>query len=175
MRNRSYPSDVYFWTEGSAEMDKIQLTKKTSEGYTTSNASTEGFAYINLQGEGYFLMPLTTDGTTANRSTAFAIYNEAGNIVAYNADNLKTHASQIFGSFIVVPNNETSVYIYRFAAGLIAQKFLFEVPADPTAIEVIEAENAPVEYYNLQGVKVANPEKGLFIKKQGNKATKVVL
>ena len=36
-------------------------------------------------------------------------------------------------------------------------------------------ENAPVEYYNLQGVKVANPENGIFIKKQGAKATKVVL
>ncbi len=35
--------------------------------------------------------------------------------------------------------------------------------------------NAPVEYYNLQGVKVANPENGIFIKKQGNKTTKVVL
>ena len=36
-------------------------------------------------------------------------------------------------------------------------------------------ENAPVEYYNLQGVKVARPENGIFIKKQGAKATKVVL
>lgn len=36
-------------------------------------------------------------------------------------------------------------------------------------------ENAPVEYYNLQGVKVENPENGIFIKRQGAKATKVVL
>ncbi len=41
--------------------------------------------------------------------------------------------------------------------------------------ETLVDENAPVEYYNLQGMKVANPENGLFIKKQGNKATKVVL
>ena len=34
--------------------------------------------------------------------------------------------------------------------------------------------NAPVEYYNLQGIKVANPSNGVFIKKQGNKAIKVV-
>ena len=47
----------------------------------------------------------------------------------------------------------------------------------PSAIDIIEAEdvNAPVEYYNLQGVKVANPENGIFIKRQGAKATKVVL
>ncbi len=37
---------------------------------------------------------------------------------------------------------------------------------------VVEDENAPVEYYNLQGVRVANPANGLFIVKKGNKATK---
>ncbi|MBR6639189.1 MAG: hypothetical protein IKL35_02380, partial [Muribaculaceae bacterium] len=31
---------------------------------------------------------------------------------------------------------------------------------------------APVEYYNLQGMKVANPQGGIFIKVQGNKVTK---
>lgn len=35
--------------------------------------------------------------------------------------------------------------------------------------------NAPVEYYNLQGVKVENPANGIFVKKQAGKATKVVL
>lgn len=36
-------------------------------------------------------------------------------------------------------------------------------------------DNAPVEYYNLQGVKVENPSNGIFIKKQGSKTAKVVL
>ena len=44
-----------------------------------------------------------------------------------------------------------------------------------SAIDAIGADAADVEYYNLQGVKVANPSNGVFIKKQGNKATKVVL
>ncbi|MBQ7941797.1 MAG: N-acetylmuramoyl-L-alanine amidase [Muribaculaceae bacterium] len=44
------------------------------------------------------------------------------------------------------------------------------------AIENVKDDtDAPVEFYNLQGVKVANPENGIFIKKQGSKATKVVL
>ena len=34
---------------------------------------------------------------------------------------------------------------------------------------------APVEYFNLQGVKVQNAENGIFIRKQGDKAEKVVL
>ena len=37
-------------------------------------------------------------------------------------------------------------------------------------------ENAPVEYFNLQGVRIENPAKGgLYIKRQGNTATKVIV
>lgn len=39
---------------------------------------------------------------------------------------------------------------------------------------IIAAPQGEVEYYNLQGVKVANPENGVFIRVQGGKATKVV-
>lgn len=45
--------------------------------------------------------------------------------------------------------------------------------AEGSGVASIEAdENMPVEYYNLQGVKVANPENGLYIVKQGNKVSK---
>ena len=46
---------------------------------------------------------------------------------------------------------------------------------DTTGIADIEADNnvAPV-YYNLQGVRVANPENGMFIEVRGNKAVKVI-
>lgn len=42
---------------------------------------------------------------------------------------------------------------------------LFEINAD---------ENAPVEYFNLQGIRVANPDNGVFIRRHGNTVTKVV-
>ncbi|MBQ9073976.1 MAG: hypothetical protein IJY30_05945 [Muribaculaceae bacterium] len=48
--------------------------------------------------------------------------------------------------------------------------------ANKSGIKAISVdENAPVEYYNLQGVKVANPQNGLYIRVQGNKAVKVIL
>lgn len=34
---------------------------------------------------------------------------------------------------------------------------------------------APVEYYNLQGVRIDNPANGIFIRRQGSKAQKIVL
>lgn len=47
-----------------------------------------------------------------------------------------------------------------------------------TGVEGISAEadaDAPVEFYDLQGRKVANPQGGIFIRRQGNKVTKVAL
>ena len=40
---------------------------------------------------------------------------------------------------------------------------------------VVEGADAPVEYFNLQGVRVAAPEAGIFIRRQGNKVEKVVI
>ena len=40
---------------------------------------------------------------------------------------------------------------------------------------IVVDDNAPVYYYNLQGVKVNNPTNGLYIKVQGNKASKVLV
>lgn len=44
------------------------------------------------------------------------------------------------------------------------------------AVEGIEVENnVPAEYYNLNGVRVNNPEKGIYIVKRGEKVTKEVV
>ena len=51
------------------------------------------------------------------------------------------------------------------------------VKASEAGIEGVEIDsnNAPAVYYNLQGVKVANPENGVFIKVQGGKVSKVLV
>ncbi len=71
---------------------------------------------------------------------------------------------------------------FVLSAGDTYKQFIFSkvditiMPID-TGVADIEAadENAPVEYYNLHGVRVANPEKGLYIRRQGNNVTKVIL
>lgn len=51
----------------------------------------------------------------------------------------------------------------------------FALPGS-TGIDAIEAENAPVEYFNLQGMPVSNPAPGQFvIRRQGNKTSKVII
>lgn len=64
------------------------------------------------------------------------------------------------------------------AAGTLEVKnFIVKGKKNTSGIEGIEAvtDNAPVEYFNLQGVRVDNPAAGLFIRRQGNKVTKVII
>lgn len=52
-----------------------------------------------------------------------------------------------------------------------------EAMGDPTGVEEAGVENAdaPVEYYNIQGIRVANPENGLYIRRHGSDVQKVIL
>jgi hypothetical protein len=57
----------------------------------------------------------------------------------------------------------------------VSRQFTINIKGASAIEDVTLDENVAVEYFNLQGVKVENPTKGLFIKKQGNKTTKVIL
>lgn len=43
------------------------------------------------------------------------------------------------------------------------------------SVIVDDNDDAPVEYYNLQGVRVNNPAAGIYIRRQGSKVTKVLM
>lgn len=47
----------------------------------------------------------------------------------------------------------------------------------PTGIENVAADNAnaPIEYFNLQGIRIDNPGAGLYIRRQGNATAKVIV
>ncbi len=66
-----------------------------------------------------------------------------------------------------------TIYVYIPGAGIGAYTLKKVTPSgvEDTFVD----ENAPVEYYNLQGVRIAHPERGLYIRVQGNKATKVLV
>ena len=75
-----------------------------------------------------------------------------------------------------VPKGALDNYIYLKRDW--TKTFKAVVEWEPSGIEDIEVDeigNAPAVYYNLQGVRVENPENGIFIKHQAGKTTKVVL
>ena len=66
---------------------------------------------------------------------------------------------------VTIYNNAPSLYVTNY-----------EKVDDTTGIaDIVADENAPVEYFNLQGIRVDNPENGLYIRRQGNKVTKVIV
>lgn len=56
-----------------------------------------------------------------------------------------------------------------------ANGYVKTLTPETTGIVTIGNDDAEVKYYNLQGVQVDNPSNGVFIKLQGNRATKVIL
>lgn len=83
---------------------------------------------------------------------------------------------QLYTEPVKVTDGQTLDYYAQNAAGVKSdiKSIAFHIT---TGIEAIGADdaNAPVEFFNLQGQRVANPANGLYIRRQGNKVEKVTL
>ncbi len=167
VRNRSNMHIYYLNNEG----DVVNFAAP-KDAYSTC-----GFdVFVLSDGIKYGIYPLKLNGSY---STSFAIVDLAkGNVVAQNAteDAIKSNGTQ-YNTLLAEKVSDTKVNIYQFTSKTQVAMYTFEIPeALTTAIETVDVDaNAPVEYYNLQGVKVENPSNGIFIKKQGTKTQKVVL
>lgn len=71
------------------------------------------------------------------------------------------------------PEGENPNSLYS-SQKVVASKIVLPAVSGVKAVTVENAE-APVEYFNLQGIRVANPENGLYIRRQGDKTTKVLV
>ena len=144
-------------------------------------------------GEGAF--PGEQDGSnrtqvilTVKEATTFYCFVRTGNnkhIVVFNESGVEvTRASE---NLEIDPTSESNAFFsssWELAAGNYVLTETggtgrcagFGYEANSSAIENIAVDaNAPVEYFNLQGLRVNNPENGLYIRRQGNKVSKVIL
>ena len=132
-RNRSYSQNVYQWNEDGTEQSAIQITEATA-GAQSKNASQEGFEVINLQDSTYFVVPMTTDGSTGGRSTNWGIYNAATQkLVATWEENPQAGVGQGMGGFYVEEVDENSVKIYHFIAAKVAGCYTFTIASEEPA------------------------------------------
>ena len=69
-----------------------------------------------------------------------------------------------------------NIYANVFGQGLGYFKYAGEM-ADAISDITVDGDNADVEYFNLQGIRVDadNLTPGIYVRRQGNKATKVVI
>ena len=110
---------------------------------------------------------------------AISSYNGTANSIpaSVTAGEPVTHRGSV--SSTAVKNYKNAHYIallINTTTGYIENAVLY-TPSDPSSITDIEADadpDAPVRYYNLQGVEVADPVYGhIYIRRQGSSATKI--
>lgn len=117
---------------------------------------------------------ITSNATNKKNYNGLTVATEnAGSFTANETDKTMTwekpaNGNTSFSSIAVTSPNGTSQI-----AGVTIEAKKISTGIENIAID--NDENAPVEYFNLQGVKVANPANGIYIRRQGNKATKVLV
>ena len=175
------------------EAPKFIARSRGLGGFRISNQVGEGKYQLDkmtYEGEGM----INWGAATCTNFTAFKVADKYYAVVNQPDGGVRTHSWEVFDlqtaaslarwtmptgesvnymvGFASSVNEDGSVNIYQFNPGIRLAKYT--LAADFTGINNVIAdadENAPVEYYNLQGVKVEKPENGIFIKKQGAKAT----
>ena len=168
----SKPANCFYFRDRA--LKNYFTTGATSFAAPSSAYLTDGGDVVTLSGKTYAMFP-SGNGASVHGS-AFSIVETSSKEVVAEEKNSVTSVAY-YQSLVFEKVSETKANIYQYYAGGKVAMYTLEVPGDLTGIESVGAEDveAPVEYYNLQGVKVANPAKGLYIKKQGKKTTKVIL
>lgn len=135
---------------------KTEGTPLEPEVYTVANlANASNCAYVEVKGVTVSGNSISQDGNT------FALYKRF-NDVTFPTDGKTYDVTGVRTSF--KGNDQLQPISFELSAG------------DPSGIVDIEAEgNGEVEYFNLQGVRVAEPANGLYLRRSGNRVEKVVV
>lgn len=176
-------------TETKFSMD----TDNSTDRYQLAYILTEDHVGPYNQSNSYSGMSDDADGWEKNPSSVSMLYDNVGRLL----DGYPGVAKSLPASFtaltaaegtrtITIPTNVSNVknmnvlvYLVDTNSGEIlnaARVKSADIKVSTTAITEVETDNtdAPVEYFNLQGVRVDNPSNGLFIRRQGSKVTKVI-
>ena len=169
-----------FGAEGGADFKAVKANESVEgfTGFTEGHGQNGTFADGVAGGTFYELKPaqsgVITVAVVLNANKAFFVYEDGTALADF--DGIKKD-EKFYGTFTfnVVGGKTYDVLCTGSKLGFYG--FTYEVTGGPvTGISNIATdENAPVEYYNLQGVRVANPANGIFFKRQGNKVEKVIV
>ena len=139
------------------------LLQASKAGEIVISEAEEGANMANVSGN---ILINTADAEVVLDTDAYVFSKNSSNKYAFYL----TEAGEVvpqYSAYYVLGNSYAKVH----AIGLSFD----DETGESSGIEDVNAEDAEVEYYNLNGVKVENPEKGIYIMKQGGKTSKVVL
>ena len=166
----------------SATYGRLALAEVTLAGDKVTTATENGIT-IAAEGEGYTLQDSYGRyfGFDGEHTTSFQLYTEKNDFTTWKGEMVEGKAK--FTNTVAdktcdlgVTKGTNGTWYTNIALSVGAEEIL--LPAlyknDGAGVEnvMIDA-NAPVEFFNLQGVRVANPENGIYIRRQGSNVTKV--
>lgn len=117
------------------------------------------------------VVDLASQATAGGKETVYAWADGEGNAIA---DNDFTAAAGVF-TFNKDFTDAVCTMTNEAFPNLTLKTVKLNITAASAVNEIDADDNAPVEFFNLQGVKVSNPENGVYIRRQGSKAEKVIL
>lgn len=176
---KSFDANLEIGEDGTYTLKNIFNTDY-SISYTIGNFNPNNIALVtftgNIDEEDYFLTPagkymhVTVEDESGETQEVKFLYGTAGKDYSYVEKTTDEEGNVLYDVCLNVSgfvNNNT---------GLFDMYLAFSYSPKTNAVSFVEInENAPVEYYNLQGVKVAEPSNGIFIRRQGSKTTKVAI
>ena len=157
--------DMNGWGNDAAQRDEWQMTGIIQGVYKFVCSDDQTI----FPGDGFKIAD--ADWNVYNFGSSEILTLDADYLVQYNAPNMQLAAEWYGVCWADLRDREDAYVIFSNDKAFIPE-WAEEILA---GVEGVTVENnvAPV-YYNLQGVKVNNPENGIFIVKKGNEVKKVV-
>ena len=149
-----------------ANEDFVSIRPNTGSGFYDFEDILETYIWND---EGKYIM----NGWDAND----AWLEMAGAGVTCSSYDSATRVVTLLNIYWGFEDSPLSTYAWRYNDGSLVDSSIIITLPDGAGVEDIAVdENAPVKYFNLQGMEIVNPAKGqVVIKTQGKKATKVVV
>ena len=144
------------------ELDDVYILKNENEKYATTTDKSGNIVQLGgRHGQGY----VSFVDNLGNKYGAKEDKTEV--IPASDVQYASENVFSIYGS-------DDYQEAYKLTVNLEANSFSL---GESTGVESVSEDdvNAPVEYFNLQGVRVENPQNGLYIVRQGNKVSKQII
>lgn len=181
--------NLIFSDDGS-DTDRVEGFSATCGTDTYIKLTTSGASVLPTPGVEYHYIYIE-DKSGWTDLYIYAYFNDAPSLFGKWPGTKATETETIEGvtyfKFAVPATNDAQLFIIHNNNGtqfdvegtyVIDRNYTFTVTsAGVSGIESIAADNSdlPVEYFNLQGNRVDNPAKGLYIRRQGSKSEKVLV
>lgn len=160
----------------------IAYIPENAHNFAISGAEAQEDFYSVSFGKDQTELEITVSGVHAESVLYYKHEAEAAAVAMRAADHTgftaATRNEDDTHTITVTTPGTLTLYAYHTPTDTKGEEVKVNVKAyDPsTGIELVGADAAAeVEYFNLQGIRVDNPAAGIFIRRQGNKVSKVVI